>query len=220
MPLSPIPAAGLRHNVATWAVAVERLPAVAAAMRAAPSLAVESFDPAFRGQALTTTYFDTASFALRKARRKGDRYLTLRIRCYQPPDGGAEVYALSAKTEADKWRGEIAPALAAFWLDGGIQFLDSLTSVLPPDLVARLMEMAGDEPLLPAVAIHARRYAVENERDRLTLDCAVRTDLGKRLGCAVLEFKSTDAGAAPPDGLTGLGLHPLKLSKFLWATEV
>jgi len=219
MPLPALPSAELRSNRATWAVPVERLPAAGVAMRATP-LAVERFDPSFRGQSLETTYFDTRSFDLRKARRKGDRYLTLRIRCYRSPDGGPEVYALSAKTEADKRRVEIAPALAAFWLEHGVGHLDSLTSVLPADLVARLMELAGDEALLPVVAIRCRRYAVEDERDRLTLDCGIRTDKGQRLPYSVLEFKSIDASAAPPDSLASLGLRPLKLSKFLWATEV
>jgi hypothetical protein len=45
-------------------------------------------------------------------------------------------------------------------------------------------------------------------------------DHDKRLGYGVLEYKSTNRKAAAPGRLTRLGLCPLKLSKFLWATEV
>jgi hypothetical protein len=73
---------------------------------------------------------------------------------------------------------------------------------------------------VPVVTVFCRRYAVEDDQDRLTLDCCVYTDRHKHLTYGVLEYKSTNRKAAPPGRLTRLGLRPLKLSKFLWATEV
>jgi hypothetical protein len=90
---------------------------------------------------------------------------------------------------------------------------------LPAHLRARLTELGADE-LVPVVTICGHRYAVEDDQDRLTLDCCVRTDRGKQLGYGVLEFKSTKPNDTPPRRLIGLRLRPLKLSKFLWATEV
>jgi hypothetical protein len=211
----PLPAANLRTNLATWAVPGRLLPAVAYGLpQAAPT---EAYDPAFRGQQLETTYFDTQSLALRKARARGDRYLTLRLRCYEP-DAGPAVYALSAKTERQKWRQEI-DADTASGIRGGLLSAWPQT-FLPADLLARLQELAGGAPLLQAARLGCRRYAVENDRDRLTLDVDVRADAGQCLPFAVLEFKSTDPEATPPGALGALGLRPLKLSKFLWATEV
>ena len=73
-----------------------------------------------------------------------------------------------------------------------------------------------------AVAIETcdltRTFPSGTALDRLTLDLCVATDTGKRLPCGVLEFKSIDAGAGPPGRLPALGLRPIKLSKFLWAT--
>jgi hypothetical protein len=206
--MQSLPATTLRNNLATWAVATERLPGLAAVLLEA--LPPERYDPLFVGQRLETTYFDTADFDLRKARMKKDRYLTLRVRCY-----GDDTYALSAKTESEKWRVEIEPAHAELLLAGAAQ----PAADLPAHLRARLMEL-GAEILRPVVAISCRRYAVENERDRLTLDVAVRTDTGKCLPHGVLEFKSGDKDAGPPGRLPGLGLRPIKLSKFLWGTEV
>jgi hypothetical protein len=54
----------------------------------------------------------------------------------------------------------------------------------------------------------------------LTLDLDVACDRGKRLPFAVLEFKSTTPDAVPPDQLVALRLPALKISKFLWSTEV
>src|SRR4051812_44328812 len=112
--MPPLPAAGLRTNLATWAVPGRSLPAVAGALL--DSLPREAFDPDFRGQLLETTYFDTRTLDLRRARRKGDKYLTLRLRCYGGADGpagpDADTYALSAKTEDRKWRLEVEPATA------------------------------------------------------------------------------------------------------------
>jgi hypothetical protein len=213
--MPPLPVSNLRTNVATWAVPACRLPAVAYAL---PHLApTEGYDPTFRGQELLTTYFDTQGLLLRKARLGKQRYLTLRLRCYEP-DTGAAVYALSAKTEAQKWRQEVAPEVADAVSAGTAAAWTR--RLLPPDLLARLLELAGDEPLLPACRVCCRRYAVESDRDRFTLDADVRTDAGKVLPFAVLEYKSADPGAVPPGSLAGLGLWPLKLSKFLWATGV
>jgi hypothetical protein len=208
--MTPLPTQDLRGNLATWAVPTAQLPAVARALLDA--LPPEPFDPGFRGQAIATTYFDTSGFALRKARRKGKRYLTLRVRCY--PD---EVYALSAKTEDRKFRLPLDPGLAEDLLDGNT-VNSRLADLLPGDLLARLQDLAGREPLRPVVTVRATRYACEDDADRLTLDCGVATDTGKCLPTCVLEFKSTLAGRAPPPSLAALGLRPIKLSKFLWST--
>ena len=213
--MQPLPAGVLRDNLASWAVPYAELPAAAAALRDA--LPAEAFDPGFRGQDLRTTYLDTERLTLRLARKKGDQYLTLRVRCYRPR-GGAESYAVSAKTEDRKFRVEIPGDEAAFLL-AGPRPASVFTPLLPADLYARLLELAGDAPLLPAAVVRARRYAAEDDRDRLTLDAAVRTAAGKRLPHGVLEFKSTVA-AAVPAAIAALGLYPLKISKFLWATEV
>jgi hypothetical protein len=205
--MAPLPAANLRRNRASWAVPPGLVPAVVA--RLAELLPREVFDPEFRGQDLRTTYFDSPAFALRRARHRGKKYLTLRLREY-PGDG----FALSAKTEAEKWRQEIAPAVAAALLAGG----RGLGDLLPGHLLARLQELTRGARLVPVVAVRARRYAVEDDRDRLTLDVDVATDTGKCLDTAVLEFKSTDSTAALPGSLLALNLRPIKASKFLWAT--
>jgi hypothetical protein len=207
--MSALPTQDLRANILTLAVPTCQAPAVARAML--ESLPREQYDPGFRGQELATTYFDTPGFALRKARRRGDKYLTLRVRCYQP----AGAYALSAKTEDQKFRREISAQSASALLAGGdITQMD----LLPASLVARLMSLANGDPVGPVVTVLARRYAVEDQTDRLTLDLDVRTDSGKCLERGVLEFKSTVAGAEPPAALIALGLRPVKISKFLWAT--
>ena len=174
----------------------------------------EPFDPNFRGQALETTYFDTAAYDLRKARLSKSRYLTLRIRCYESPDGDYS-YALSAKTESEKYRAELTSGHAELLLYGGT----TPAADLPDHLQARLTELGADA-LVPVVTVCCRRYAVDDDQDRLTLDCCVTTDRARHLGYGVLEFKSTNPDATPPGRLARLGLRPLKLSKFLWATEV
>jgi hypothetical protein len=207
-----IPTQNLRSNLATWAVGPRQLPAVVRALVA--TLPAEPFDPAFRGQDLRTTYFDTADFHLRRARRQGQQYLTLRIRCYD--NGKTESYALSAKTERRKFRMSLEhPVVEAILAGRGDVYWAKL---LPGDLLARLLDLAGDNRLLPVVSVVARRYAVEDDTDRLTLDVEVHTDTGKRLPGGVLEFKSILAGAEPPAELAALELRPIKLSKFLWAT--
>jgi hypothetical protein len=213
--MKPLPSDDLRSNLATWLVPVHDLPAVARAMLDA--LPPESFDPSFQWQKLETTYFDTAALALRKARRRGPQYLTLRLRCYDT-FGGSTTYTLSVKTESEKWRHEIPAETAELLLQ--TPGLDVWRSVLPGHLQARLASLVGDDMLWPVVCVQAHRYAVENEQDRLTLDVDVRTDTDKRLPAAVLEFKSTEEGAPPPAGLAVARLRPIKLSKFLWATEV
>jgi len=205
----PLPVRDLRSNLGTWAVPPGLTPAVARVLLDA--LPREEYDPEFRGQELETTYFDTRDFALRKARRRGDKYLTLRLRCYQPGD----TYAVSVKTEDRKFRLEIEPWKAEAILSGAT---DMLVELLPGDLVARLLALVGDEALVPVATVCTRRYAVENETDRLTLDVDVHTDTGKSLDADVLEFKSKRSVAGPPAALAALGLRPVKISKFLWAT--
>jgi hypothetical protein len=90
--------------------------------------------------------------------------------------------------------------------------------MMPPDLMVRLVDLAGDDDLLGVVCVSARRYAREDDTDRLTLDLHVHTDTGKELPAGVLEFKSTEPDAEPPQPLAVLALRPIKLSKFLWAT--
>ena len=210
------PTQDLRSNLRTWAVPSGLVPAVTCAM--AESYPPEAYDPAFRGQELETTYFDTPDFALRKARRRGGPYLTLRVRCYSQGEG-REAYALSAKTEKEKWRTEIAPETADLLLESPSALVTQL-ALLPADRAARLLDLAGEQGVRPVACVGARRYAVAGPQDRLTLDVAVGTDSGKRLPFHVLEFKCTDAGSAPPGRLPALALRPIKLSKFLWATEV
>ncbi len=209
--MEALPTEDLRSNLGTWAVPTILLPAVARGMRT--SLPAEPFDPAFRGQNLQTIYFDSASFRLHKARKGGGKYLTLRLRCYQP----ADLYAVSAKTEQQKYRAEIDGDLARDLIEGLAP--GAWMDLLPADLLARLLELTGGAVVGPVVTVYARRYAVEDDDDRLTLDLGVATDTGKRLGPGVLEFKSTRKGRLLPAALAALGLRPVKLSKFLWATD-
>jgi hypothetical protein len=191
--MPPLPSGDLRSNLGTWAVPTADLPAAARAL--ADALPAEPFDPGFRGQDLATTYFDTPDFQLRRARLRKDRYLTLRLRRYRPAgDEAPAAFALSAKTEAQKWRAEIEPEEARLLLASP----GHLPGCLPADLLARLLELAGDAALAAVVAVRCRRYAAEGGADRLTLDAGVRTDTGRRLPYAVLEFKSSDPSAAPP----------------------
>jgi hypothetical protein len=175
----------------------------------------EIFDPHFYGQHIQTSYFDTRHFLLRKAREKGNRYCTLRVRQY--PNN---TFAFSMKTEEQKFRSEIE-SRAANALRSEPFFVSDLTAmlVLPPDLLARLIELVGDNPLQTVVNVGCCRYAIEDELDRFTLDVGVSTDTGKCLHCSVLEFKSTQHHE-PPTAFTQMGLGLIKLSKFLWATEV
>jgi hypothetical protein len=212
--MRPLPVTDLRRNLGTWAVSPPVLPAAGAALCAA--LPVESFDPDFSGQGLTTTYFDTQRFALRQARARGVRYLTLRLRRYGPPGAGAG-YALSAKTESAKWRLEVPRAEAEAALDAA-DVTTWAASRLPGDLRARLIDLTGAERLLAVVAVSCRRYACEDAAARLTLDVGVATDTDLVLPFHVLELKATDPGTPAPAFVDGLGLRPIKVSKFLWAT--
>jgi hypothetical protein len=209
-----LPTEDLRSNRGTWLVPTERLPALGSLL--CDLLPREPFDPDFDGQRLTTTYLDTPRRALRRARRDRCRYLTLRIRCYRPSGDGAEVYALSAKTEDRKPRIAISADDAAAVLGGSVE---PVTRHLPADLLARLAELTDGALVQPVASVHCLRYGVEDEQDRLTLDCGIHTDADKRLYCGVLEFKSNQP-ADPPVRLRGLRLTPIKLSKFLWAAEV
>jgi hypothetical protein len=221
--MTPLPVSNLRSNIATWAVPLCRIPAVAGVMGYWPN---EAFDKAFRGQCLQTTYFDTSSGLLRKARLRGNRYLTLRLRRYAPsrgaggayPDG---VYAVSAKTEDVKQRFEIAHSTASQLLtsDIGLRTPDIFANILSPELLARLLEIIGDDALVPVVTVCASRYAVEDDTQRLTLDVDVRTDTGKVMPYSVLEFKSTDKCDDIPEIITSLMLRPIHMSKYLWATS-
>jgi hypothetical protein len=202
--MDPLPARDLRSNLGTWAVVTADLPAVAYAMIG--KLPAEDFDPNFQGQHLHTTYFDTADFDLRKARVNKDAYITIRVRSYMP----SGVYALSAKTESAKFRVELPPDVPDAF------DIDVLSGLLPPDMLARLLAITS-KPLVPVVCVHFRRYAVEDNNDRLTLDVGIDTDTGKCYPCHVLEYKSTQLGNDPP-GFTGR-LRPIKLSKFLWSTS-
>jgi hypothetical protein len=211
--MKPLPATNLRSNVGTWVVPSATVPAVAAAML--DSLPRESYDLDFQGQELQTIYFDTSGLLLRKARHEGERYLTLRLRCYER-DGQEDFYALSAKTEREKWRQEISAEDA----DAIRSYPDGIAGFLPANLLARLDEICQGARLLEAAVVCCRRYAVESDRDRLTLDANIRTSAGKRLRPAILEFKSLAAAADVPTALANLRLSPVKLSKFLWATEM
>jgi hypothetical protein len=191
------------------------LPALGAILR--NNWNTEQFDKEFLGQFLETYYLDTDKLQLRKARKQGDRYLTLRVRCYSPakrifPTDGA--YALSAKTEEEKFRLPIAEDVAYRILDSDI---DTLAPLLPPELLARFLELTDASPVRTATKLMCRRYAVEDDQDRLTLDRQVRTAAGKRMDFNVLEFKSIKPKPMP---LPNLMLSPIKLSKFLWATDV
>jgi hypothetical protein len=210
----PLPAQDLRTNIGTWAVSDHQLPALAYALTSASGgLPTEKFDPRFLGQRLETTYLDTRDFVLRKARVKGDKYLTLRIRCYSA-EGGSGMYALSAKTEFGKYRLTLESNAAEDILANG--FGQQFWNLLPSDLIARLMDLAGEDVPVPVVAVCFKRYTVENDTDRLTLDIDIHTDTGKQLPFNVLEYKTTADKPTWPFYVTTL--RPIKLSKFLWST--
>jgi hypothetical protein len=215
-----LPATDLRQNVLTLAVPDERLPGVGFCMRSL--LPAEDYDPGFQGQYLQTSYFDTPAFTLRRARLKKKKYLTIRIRCYAPsqqpgrnyPPG---TYALSLKTEDGKYRTELPSYQAENLLVNGIEDLGDLG--VPADLLARALDLIGDQQLQAAVTVSFLRYAVESSTDRLTLDTAITTSTGKIYWTNVLEVKTTSKPYQPPPEVTRWALSPIKLSKFLWATS-
>ena len=215
-----LPATDLRTNVLTLAVPGERLAGVGYMMRAL--LPAEDYDPDFRGQYLQTTYLDTSDLALRKARLNKNKYSTVRIRCYAAnPQPGRNVpegsYALSIKTEAGKWRTALDSWVAEDAL-GKPNAIDVLRAHIPGDLLARLFDLCGDEPLLPAVTVCFTRYAVESSTDRLTLDCGIVTSNGKIFPTNVLEVKTNSKPYEPPPEVLAWHFSPIKVSKFLWAT--
>jgi hypothetical protein len=216
-----IPASTIRDNLATWAVTPCAVPAVAAMMTKLWN--PEPFDPEFYGQYLQTTYFDTESRKLRKARLAGDRYITLRLRAYHPAQGaGGDYppgrYAVSAKTEDEKDRFDVTTGVAQALLQKDDAF-QLMSNILSPSLTARLWEIADEEPLFPVFTVLAHRFATENSEDRLTLDVEVHTDTCKVLEFAVLEFKSTGPQPIPTELAIIPGIRPLKMSKYLWAGE-
>jgi hypothetical protein len=71
----------------------------------------------------------------------------------------------------------------------------------------------------PVAVVQCHRHAAEDDQGRLILETHLRTDTGKTLPHAVLEFKSTRPDK-PPNALAALHLPPIDVSKFLWATEV
>jgi hypothetical protein len=216
-----LPANDLRQNVLTLAVPNAGLPGVGFMMRRL--LPAEDYDPNFLGQYLQTTYFDTPSLSLRKARLKKDQYCTLRIRCYAPPQQPGRnypegVYALSAKTEDGKFRTPLPDNAADYVLTPSHSALDVFVDYLPAAILARLYDLAGDEPLQPAVTVCQTRYAVESTTDRLTLDTNISTSNGKVFPTNVLEVKSATRPYAPMPEVLQWGFSPIKLSKYLWAT--
>jgi hypothetical protein len=220
MPASDLPANDLRKTVLTLAVPTDRLPSVAAGMRAL--LPAEDYDPGFAGQYLQTTYFDSSCRCLRKARLGKDKYLIIRIRCYSPtqqPGGDYPQgrYALSLKTESGKYRTEISTALAESLLANGIQGPGDM-NYLPPDFLARYLDLVGEDELRPVVTVCFTRYAVESSTDRMTLDTEIEASNGKKLPASILEVKSITKPYEPLPEVLGWRLPPVKLSKFLWAT--
>jgi hypothetical protein len=212
-----LPATDLRSNVGTWSVPNWRLPSVAKEMLSL--LESEKYDPDFRGQYLQTTYFDTKDFSLRKARLRGRKYVTLRIRCYAPSSGAGNSYpegsyAISAKTELQKYRQQLDSRCAESLLSAGIQPA-SLVGIMQPDIIARISDLSIGETLQPIATVCFNRFAVEDERHRLTLDIDIKADTGWSYASHVLEQKSTDQNARP---LLNTPLRPIKLSKFLWVT--
>ena len=81
-----------------------------------------------------------------------------------------------------------------------------------PDFALRKARLNKDKYL-------TARYAVESSTDRLTLDSSIRTSTGKLFWTNVLEVKTIAKPYTPPPEVTRWGLHPIKLSKFLWATS-
>jgi hypothetical protein len=215
-----LPSQDLRSNIGSWAVPSWAIPAAVHQMTDA--LPREQFDPSFMGQYLQTTYFDTRTMALRKARVPREEYLTLRLRSYSPscPAGGTypvPTFALSAKTEDQKFRIETNPAVAKLALTDPP--LDLLAQLLPANLYARLLDIIGNDDLLPVVTCTASRFAVEDDTSRLTLDINPATDTGKKLPFSIMEFKSTHRNTTPPGSLPLPCMRPIKLSKFLWSTD-
>jgi hypothetical protein len=210
--MTPLPTGDVRTNLGSWAVSTYQLPAVANKLH--DWLKNEPYDPNFLGQGITTTYFDTRKGKLRQTRVSKDKYLTLRVRCYQAPEL-PEAYALSAKTESEKFRMEITGEDALAFQKGQARWGD----FLPGNLYARLLDISQEEEILPKIQVTCKRFAVEDNVRRFTLDVDVRTDLGKVLPFSVLEYKGAPTDTTPPN-FPALGLRPIKLSKFVWSTRI
>ncbi len=200
----------LPNNLCKYAVSSCQLPALGHFMH--DFLPNEPYDPHFFGQHVHTTYFDTEKLALRSARKQGEKYATVRIREY--PN---ETCMLQIKTNDEKIRVE-CPSTAMALANGFT--VDQLASMLslPGAIVALLMELAGEGELMPIVTVKYNRYAIESLSQRITLDVDVHTDTGKCLPFHVLEIKGRE-DADEPRIMEALGLRPIKLSKFLWATK-
>src|SRR5262245_46581766 len=171
-------------------------------------LPAEEYDNDFKGQSLRTTYFDTWDFKLRKTRLEKEKYCTIRIRSYAPTEkpGGsyaaAGCYAISAKTEEEKYREELESSVAETLIRRG---LPDGYAPLPGHLRARLMEITDGDPVVPVVTVSFTRYAVEDNVDRITLDCAIATSGGKEFPTNILENKTTAKPAKPLAELLDLG---------------
>lgn len=220
--MANLPATDLRQNVLTLAVPQARLPMVGFGMRSL--LPAEDFDPGFVGQYLQTTYFDTQAGDLRQARKKKKKYLTLRIRCYAPvqrPGSNYQefTYALSLKTEDGKFRTTLNSGTAEYMIQQGVSDSSDLAGKVPGAFLARYLDLVGDQPLIPVVTVCFVRYAVESTTDRLTLDTGIATSTGKCFPTNVLEVKTTSRPYEPLPAVTEWALSPIKLSKFLWATN-
>ena len=139
--------------------------------------------------------------------------MTLRVRCY----GGSDVYALSAKTEKEKFRTLLNNKDGESLL-AGENISDIIESNLPSNILISMLEITDQQPLVRSAKIYTRRYAVENKEDRYTLDVDVETIKGKMLPYSILEFKSTK-DSIPSPILDTINLEPIKISKFLWATR-
>jgi hypothetical protein len=159
---------------------------------------------------------------LRKARLRRKRYLTLPIRkyaaCGLADIARPDAFALSAKTESTKFLADLDAARAEAALRDAVALTELLHAALFAELLARLLDLTAGLAVAPIAVVSCRRYAVEDDRDRFTLDLAVRTDIGKSLPFAVLERKSA-AGGERGDWMPPPGPRPIRLSKFLWAME-
>ena len=119
-----------------------------------------------------------------------------------------------------KFRTELSPTIAEATLTNPAALHALLQTTPPPDHMARLLALADDALLAPVVTVCATRFAVENETNRFTLDLDVSTDMKKTLAVGVLESKTTAPSSLVLDWPGLLGLRTIKLSKFMWATEV
>ena len=209
--MASVPANDLRSNAGTWAIPNCQLPKIANLML--KWLKPEPFDLKFLGQNLCTYYYDTLAFDLRKARLKKKKYCTIRIRSYDE-----QSFAFSIKTEDTKFRKPISKSQYSSLMPG---IDDPVTALdfLPGDLLSRVLDLSGGQPLVQAVEVKFTRYATEDANNRLTLDIDIRTNTGKSFPVnGILENKTTDSTGQPMPEVLALKYAPVKLSKFLWST--